>query len=256
LASHSGTSSGNKKRHADAKGQKGTKARTAKANSGSGSASDKQPLKSNKFKTLINSPVLRNVVAAGLASAAAALLYRKSDDSADRGQGAQPLRTPPVRGGSDRPALRATNGVRRKAKAATAAVSKVAEAIVDTGGGAKVVGRAKDAAKPRRVAAARDSGASQPAPQGIGAAEPKAEQRQRKIRSDAGIRRKPKKVEAQDKALGAVDLPALADTETSALALGSATAPAGEVLLSSSEEQVTEAPSVDVQLADDPTSTS
>ena len=247
MASKSGTSSGSRKHHADAKDQRGTKARTAKANSGSGSSSNKQPLISDRLKSLISSPVVRNAVAAGLASAAAALLYKKSDEAADGDQGAQPPKRLPDHGSSDRPA----NSARRKAKAAAAQVSKVAEAIADTAAGAKVVEKAKVSAKPRRVAAARDSGASEPAPQGIGAAEPKAEQRQRKIRSDAGIRRKPKKVEAQDKALGAVDLPALADTETSALALSSATVAAGDALLGSLEEQATESPSVDVQPPDD-----
>jgi len=255
LASKSGTSSGSRKRGANAKGERGTKARTARANSGSGSHSNKQALISDRLKSLISSPVVRNAVAAGLASAAAALLYKKSDEAADGGQGAQPAKTLPEHGGPDRPALSAANSVRRKAKAAAAQVSKVAEAIADTGGGAKAAEKAKGAAKPRRVAAARDSGTYQSATQIIGSAEQKTKQRQRKIRSDAGTQRQPKKVEAQDEALGGIELPALAGTETSALALGSAPAPAPapalNVLPDLSKQQVTKAPSIDVQVPDD-----
>jgi hypothetical protein len=193
------------------------------------------------IRSLFDSALFRNVVATGLAAAAAALVTRTSGRSDDL-TSETPLRDEPY----DDKKLKAKSPpivtqVRKKAKSATAAVTHTAEAVTSGDAVGKVARRAKRVAK---VAKAAITGSDDE----IGAlhndqsSEPSAPQRTRKVRSDAGSqRRRPRVPTARSEAPQTGNLPGLAQTATSALALSAASVADDDVATESLEEQATEA---------------
>jgi hypothetical protein len=193
------------------------------------------------IKSLFDSALFRNVVAAGLAAAAAALVTRASGQSGDL-TSESPLRDEPHH---DKKLTAKSSPIvtqaRRKAKTATAAVTHAAEAVTSGDAVENVTRKAKRVANVAKAAITGSDGQS-------GAAhdkesdEPSAPLRTRKVRSDAGSQRKrPRSLKAEPEAPLTGDLPVLAQTETSALALGVATIADDDLAMASSEEQVTEA---------------
>lgn len=191
------------------------------------------------IRSLFDSALFRNVVAAGLAAAAAALVTRASGHSGDLTS--QTPRDEP----HNEKKLRAKSSpivtkVRRKAKSATAAVTHAAEAVTSADAVDKMTRRAKRAAKAAKTAITSSDGES-------GAAyidqssKPSAPSRTRKVRSDAGSQRKrPRALTRKPDEPLTGDLPVLAVTETSALALSAATIADDDIATESSEEQVAE----------------
>jgi hypothetical protein len=187
------------------------------------------------IRALLDSTIFRNVVAAGLAAAAAALVSRGSGPSNDLTQ-PTPARDDPHRGDAQAKSPTPTSKVRRKAKSASAAVADAAESVSLGKAGAKVARKATKTAKAAKAALAASDQDSRTArnDQSIGAA---PQQRTRKVRSDAGIQRqRPRVPAATPAATSTKDLPVLAQTETSALALDAATTSVDDVAAQSSEE--------------------
>lgn len=213
LTKTSGTSGGKKKSSAATKRKAEKKARSTGATK----------IESG-FRSLIGSPLFRNAVAAGLVAAAAALVSKASGSSNDlspeapgrdeRGDGASLAAAPPS----------LTSKVKRKAKTATTAVSKAAESIALEDAAARVSGKAKKAAKAAKAALTSADDYSQ-VTRSDESTEPQPQRRTRKVRSDAGTPRKPKVHVAVMGEPQTGDLPILSTTETSALALSTATTP-------------------------------
>ena len=193
------------------------------------------------IRSLFDSALFRNVLAAGLAAAAAALVTRASGHSGDLMS-----ETPPRDEPHDDKKLKAKSSpiaaqVRKKAKSATAAVTHAAEAVTSGDAVENVTRKTKRVAKVAKAAITGSDGESG-AVHNDQSSEPSAPQRTRKVRSDAGSQRKrPRALAAKSEAPLPGDLPVLAQTETSALALSAATIADDDVATRSVEEQVTEA---------------
>jgi hypothetical protein len=188
------------------------------------------------MRALLDSTLFRNVVAAGLAAAAAALVSRGSGPSNDLTQ-PTPARDDPHRGEAQQaksPTL--TSKVRRKAKIASEAVADAAESVSVAKTGAKVARKATKTAKAAKAALTASTQDSKTARNDQSIAAP-PQQRTRKVRSDAGIQRqRPRVPAATPEVTPNGDLPVLAQTETSTLALDAATTSVDEVAVQSSEE--------------------
>ena len=193
------------------------------------------------IKSLFDSALFRNVVAAGLAAAAAALVTRASGQSGDLTS-----ETPPRDEPHNDKKLTASSSpiasqVRKKAKSATAAVTHAAEAVTSGDAVKEVTRKAKRVAKGAKAAITGSDGESV-AVHNDQSDEPSARLRTRKVRSDAGSQRKRRGVPtATSEVPLTADLPSLAQTETSALALSAATIADDDVATESLEEQATEA---------------
>jgi hypothetical protein len=176
------------------------------------------------IKTLFDSAFFRNVVAAGLAAAAAALVSRASNSSSDV-TSETPVRDEPLDGRSSKeesPPL--TAKVRKKTKEATAAVTEAAGSVTSGNAVNKVAKKAKKAVKSTKAALTRADNVSG-APDSNEGTQSQVQPRLRKVRSDAGSRRKPKvQVEIGTPSIAA-ELPIQPDTETSTLAIGAGSVP-------------------------------
>ena len=129
-----------------------------------------------------------------------------------------------------------TAKVHRKTKAAKAAVAKAAESVTLEDARAQVATKAKKAAKATKaVLTGADAGSK--AAGSDQSMETPIQQRTRKVRSDAGRRRKPKVGVADLKPPSTADLPLPSRTETSTLALGADSIPPDDGRPESSEEQ-------------------
>jgi hypothetical protein len=224
-----------------------TTGRSGRTKKGSGSRSQKARKSAHLseakkidggIKSLINSPLFRNVVAAGLAAAAAALVSRGSSSSNDLdaeapgGDGA--LDGSPV----DAKPSSLTAKVNRRTKAGKTAVVEAAEAVSLGSAGAQVAKKAKKVAKATKAALTGADAGSGVAGSDHGI-EPPVQPRTRKVRSDAGRRRKPKVEVADPGPLPIADLPLPPRTETSTLALSAAVIPEADDKPELSEEQGT-----------------
>jgi hypothetical protein len=187
------------------------------------------------MRALLDSTLFRNVVAAGLAAAAAALVSRGSGPSNDLTQ-PTPARDDPHRGEAEQAkSTTLTSKVRRKAKIASEAVVDAAESVSLGKAGAKVAREATKTAKAAKAALTASTQDSKTARNDQSIAAP-PQQRTRKVRSDAGIQRQSRVPAATPEVTPAGDLPVLAQTETSALALDAATTSVDDVAVQSSEE--------------------
>jgi hypothetical protein len=230
LARTTGKGGADKKKSAARNRDLKTKTRSAEATTATGA-----------IKSLFDSALFRNVVAAGLAAAAAALVTRASGHSGDL-TSETPLPDEP----HDDEKLTAKSSpivtqVRRKAKSATAAVTHAAEAVTSGDAVDKVTRRAKRVAKVAKAAITGSDGESG-AVHNDQSGEPPVPQRTRKVRSDAGSQRKrPRASKAKSEAPVTGGVPVLAQTETSALALSAAIIADDDVAMESLEEQATAA---------------
>jgi hypothetical protein len=183
--------------------------------------------------------MVRNAVAAVLASAAAALLYRsanKADDQDDRGRGGDTdndrYHAPPSRQSVVRQA-------QRKAAAAAETVSKTAKKAVNKAAKKPLVKTAKAAGEEgakAAVNAARRLSTALPTE----TAEIPADKPKRKARSDAGVKRG-QKARAPSEPPEILDLTVFSDTEARSAVLSSATAPQPEATPASTDDEVAEA---------------
>jgi hypothetical protein len=190
------------------------------------------------LRSLVKSQLFRNVVAAGLAAAAAALVSKASSSSDDA---ERPVPDGPLDGSNRKarsPSL--TAKVRRKTKTAKSAVAKAAESVGAADAGAKLTRKARKAAKATKSALTGADGEKEASGRSQ-STDPRVQQRSRKIRSDAGSRRKPRENVPDLEAPLSGDLPNQPHTETSALALSTATIPSSDKQLQLAEVQSTEA---------------
>lgn len=168
-----------------------------------------QPARGSKLKSVFGLPIVRNVVAASLASAAAVILYRKPKGSTAEDQSVRETSRELMPGdvGAAPATTDTATRVRRKAASAAENVTSTVKAAAS-----KARGRRKASAEPVDAANTATT-----APSLI-------EQPRRKLRSDAGIKRTSRKTRADVGAPSgiepvAVDLPASLDQmETSAFA--------------------------------------
>lgn len=230
MARTNGKGGADKKKSAARDRELKTKTRSAEATTATGA-----------IRSLFDSAVFRNVVAAGLAAAAAALVTRAPGHSGDL-PSETPLHDEPQNGKKLKvKSSPIATQARRKAKSATSAVTHAAEAVTSAEAVDQIARRPKRVAKVAKAAitgSADESGAAH----NDQSSKPSAPQRTRKVRSDAGIQRKrPGALTAKPEASSTGDLPVLAQTETSALALSAATSADDDVATGSMEEQVTEA---------------
>lgn len=131
----------------------------------------------SRLTDLLGSRVVRSVVAAGLVSAAAALVYRKPKAIAAANESVQEATTELLSGAAD--AARATTEAARKVRRnARAAVEAVAKPISSAAKGSSTEQSGESAAAGPVGEAAQSSSTNQ--------------QRTRKRRSDAGLKRAPK----------------------------------------------------------------
>jgi hypothetical protein len=182
--------------------------------------------RSAKLKSLLGSSVVRKVVAAGLASAAATILYRKPRSVATEDQGGSGAPTELMPGEASAESTTYT-APRRVGRRTVAAESGVAARTASAGTKARRRGKASDAV---------DEPTS-----GV------AEQPTRKRRSDAGLKRPPRRTRAEVGAPSgiepvAVDVPAsLNTTETSVFASDTGVSGATDTSTSAADEQLAEA---------------
>jgi hypothetical protein len=208
------------------------------------------------LKSVLDSPIVRNAVAAALASAAAALLYRKSTEVDDRADVDWAVDDDVAVYEVPRAKRSTAKKMRQKATAAAgslstatgAAVSKAARSEVAEVAKAVVKKTAKAAAKKTaKAAVARTVDAIVGTQRGRKAAveaEPAAGagtiQRLRKTRSDSGVSRTPRKTRAELGVPSATEFGSVADTETSAIAVSSSAAIIPEVMPGATDEQTAE----------------
>jgi hypothetical protein len=191
-----------------------------------------------------------------LASAAAALLYKKSTrvdeddvDSLIDGEFTQYGAPAPKRSAAKKMRQKATAAAGTVSKTARAAVSKAAHSDVTEVAKAVVKKTAKAAAKKTaKAAVARTVDAIVGTKRGRKAAveaEPAAGtgtiQRHRKTRSDAGVSRTPPRTRAEVGAPSAAEFGGVAGTEASAVALGGAATTIPEVMPEATDEQTANA---------------
>lgn len=185
------------------------------------SSAVKQPAsRGSKLTPMLRSPIVRNVIAAGLVSAAAALVYRK------------PKAVAAASGSIQAAAIDVLNGT---VDAAHATTQKASEA------GRKLTAASKAFASPSKNPAAQTESSHEGSLYAEDAAPANVEQRTRKRRSDAGTKRAPRK------SLTLVDAPtgiapdtkpaltSLRNMETSAFAFGSQSIDAAEPAIATDE---------------------
>lgn len=226
LARNAGTTRTTTKRHSrtrqprEAQERAGSaqssKQRKTKRNEG-GSRAEQGTSGTSQLTALLSSPMIRNVLAAGLVSAAAALVYRKPKAIGAASEHVQEAASELLDGAVDvaRTTTKTARKVKRKAAAAV-------EAIASPSGDPK--GESSEASVGSSSGSKKGSSNAQAAP-GTALAPP-----QRKRRSDAGVpRRSRTSLPAADALAGSpsepsVPLTGLHETEASALALGGAPA--------------------------------
>ncbi len=188
------------------------------------------PFGSSRLKSAFGSEVVRKVVAAGLASAALALLLKRSglpDLSArDVGGSGEAV-------GDPTPLTRAV--IEKAPRKVRAAIDDVASATATGRVGKKAAEtvaarKARASTKPSRAQSSQNDRVVVESPRvsgvevtPLGATAAKSPERLRKARSDAGVRRKPKTLPLQPEVQAAVTIPAFA-SETSSVAIDSADA--------------------------------
>lgn len=208
------------------------KERQAKLSTSSSSASKLAATGSSKLAELLGSPVIRNVLAAGLVSAAAALVYRKPKGIAAAGGHVQEAASEILDNTLD--VARATRKTARKVR------QKVAVAVEAVASPSAAPG-----AKPTQPVGNSSKGT----PDAQAPATRNADRPKRKRRSDAGVSRasraRPPMAGASIGSAAETTLPLtnLPETETSAFALGAASAEANPVPDSADEPVVQADPS-------------
>jgi hypothetical protein len=206
--------------------------------------------------------MVRNALAAVLASAAAALVYSKPGKAkkrGDDGQGSREARSFNPKPEKHSPAQRVAKKARKKAAAATETVSgaaKIARTTVSAAVKSEVAQAAtRGVAKAAKSAAIKAAKRAKPAAAGrstrvqTAPAAPAIDVTsslgtpKRKTRSDSGTKRTPRKTRAAVGAPGALQTSDFGETETSSLALAApnANSTAPEVVPGSVDEQVSEA---------------
>jgi hypothetical protein len=157
-------------------GQSAAQRRQVKSGKTSSSASEQRSGRGTKLVAMLSSPAVRNVVAAGLVSAAAALLYRKPTAIAAANESVQEAATELL------------DGAVIAGRATTKAVRKVGRKAVTT---AEAVATASASATQDTTTAQSDDGSSslKGSPETKAEGTTTAQQRTRKRRSDAGVKR-------------------------------------------------------------------
>jgi hypothetical protein len=203
---------------------------------------------------VFDSPIFRNAVAAALTSVAAALLYRKSTIVDDRDDedwssdgGAADYDAPPPKSGTaktiQRKAAAAAKTVSKTAKraaskSAKSEVTQAAKAAVKTAAKAAVKKSAKAAVAKTVYAIAGNQRRSKSALDAQLIAEPSTDERRRKVRSDAGVKRTPRKTRAAVGASGAAEFASGTDAQTSPLAPSGASASVPEVMPGQTDKHI------------------
>lgn len=207
-------------------------ASTSKSNS---STSGERGARNSKLRSVLGSPMVRNVVAAGLASAAAAILYRKPKGSTAEDQSVSEASTELMPGEVETAPAKTNTATRVRRKAACGAenVTSTVKAAAS-----KARGRRKASADIADPVAAADP--TETAPNLI-------EQPKRKRRSDAGTKRTLRKTRADVGAPSgieptAVDVPASLDQmKTSAFAFSNEPTTEAAPATNTADEQLAEA---------------
>jgi hypothetical protein len=180
-------------------------------------------------------------VAAVLASAAAALLYRSSSKAGDREDSGHARGTENDSYGTTQSEHGAAKRAKRKASAAADTVAKTAKAAAQKAGKNTIVKTAKTAVeKGGKVAVKRVRSFSKAAVAPTETAERSADKRARKAQSHAGVKQGAG-AGVQPEPPELLDLTVFSDTEARSIALESAAVATPEATQVPTEEQVAEA---------------